>query len=380
MPKKIRIMTIMGTRPEVIKLFPVIREMNRYPEKITPIIVLTGQHTALNRQMLTFFNIKEDYNLNIMSHGQDLFTISSRIIKRIKNVMEKFKPDLLLVQGDTTTVFISSLSAFYLKIPIVHVEAGLRTFNKYQPFPEEINRRLTGVLADIHFAPTIKDKNNLMREGVNPDNIFVTGNTVIDALSLVLSKKSFKIDSLLNKLKCKNKNIILVTAHRRESFGKPLMNICKALKIIAERYPDYHVIYPVHPNPNVSNTVYSILNNISGISIIRPLNYGAFVHLMKASSLILTDSGGIQEEACAIGKPILVLRDVTERPQVIEAGVGKIIGNKTKKIVTETSNLIRKIELNKIKESKIKNPFGDGRAGERIVKIIIKKFTNDKNN
>ncbi|MBI3584404.1 MAG: UDP-N-acetylglucosamine 2-epimerase (non-hydrolyzing) [Nitrospinae bacterium] len=375
MSKKLKVMTIIGTRPEAIKMFPVIKEMRRHPERIRPIVVLTGQHTEMLRQMLRFFKIKGDHNLNIMSHGQDLFDISSKIIKKIKSVLERFKPDLLLVQGDTTTVFISSLSAFYLRIPVAHIEAGLRTFNKYQPFPEEINRRLTSVLSDLHFAPTVRDKNNLVREGVSPKNIFVTGNTIVDAVFTTLKENAHKIDSLLIKMNCYNKNIILITAHRRENFGKPLQNICKALKIIAKRYPEYRVIYPVHPNPNVRNTVYSELKDISGISLTKPLSYGDFIHLMKISSLILTDSGGIQEEACVLGKPVLILREVTERPVVIDAGIGKVIGSNIEKIVAEVSRLIKKINKSKIQnlKSKIRNPFGDGMAGERIVKVILKR-------
>lgn len=372
MLKKIKIMTIIGTRPEAIKMFPVIREMEKHYRMIAPIVVLTGQHTGMLKQMLKFFKIKEDYNLNIMSHGQDLFSISSRIIKRIEEAMERFKPDLLLVQGDTTTVFISALSAFYLKIPVAHIEAGLRSFDKYHPFPEEINRRLASALADIHFAPTIRDKNNLIREGVNSKNIFVTGNTVVDAVKLVL-RKSSNSPPIPPFAKGGRGGIILVTAHRRENFGKPLHHICKALKIISKRFPEYRIIYPVHPNPNVKNTVYSELKDISNISLVRPLNYGDFVHLMKISSLILTDSGGIQEEACVLGKPVLILRDVTERPGVIDAGIGKVIGNKAEKIVTEVSRLISKGQEAKVRR-KGKNPFGDGRAGEKIVKIILKRF------
>ncbi len=388
MSKKLRVMTIIGTRPEAIKMFPVIREMERYPEKIKPFVVLTGQHTGMLKQMLTFFNIKEDYNLNIMSYGQDLFDISSKIIKKIKSVLERFKPDLLLVQGDTTTVFISALSAFYLRIPVAHIEAGLRSFNKYQPFPEEINRRLTSSLSDLHFAPTVKDKNNLVREGVSPENIFVTGNTVVDAVFTTLKENAHKIDSLLKKMNCYNKNIILITAHRRENFGKPLQNICKALMIIAERFTEYRIIYPVHPNPNVRNTVYSKLKDISGISLTRPLSYGDFIHLMKISSLILTDSGGIQEEACVLSKPVLILREVTERPGVVEAGMGKVIGSDTEKIVIETSKLIKQVGRRELPACATadrgvgsrgsgvgdKNPFGDGRAGERIVKVILKRL------
>lgn len=364
----LKIMSLFGSRPEAIKMAPVIKEMDKYPDKIDPKIVVTAQHRQMLDQILIPFDIKPDYDLNIMEENQSLFQITASILVGMEEVLKREKPDMVLVQGDTTTALVGSLAAFYQKIPIGHIEAGLRTHNKYYPFPEEMNRHLTDTLSDLRFAPTEMAKQNLLRERFPEANIFVTGNTSIDALFTVLRRPTPKTQDLTPN----TGRLILVTAHRRENFGKPLENICLALKEIVKRNNDVKIVYPVHLNPNVQKTVYEILNNCHRIHLIRPMDYVPFVDLMAKSYLILTDSGGIQEEAPSLGKPVLVLRGVTERPEAVEAGTVKVIGTDRRRIIQETQKLLRdSTEYDKM--SQTANPYGDGKASERIVNIIMNK-------
>ena len=368
--KKLKVITIFGTRPETIKLAPVVKELERHPEQIISKVLVTAQHRRMMDPFVKIFNIKTDYDLNIMKHNQTLFDISARTLRRIEDIFAKEKPHLVLVQGDTTTAFVSSLAAYYLKIAVGHVEAGLRTQNKYSPFPEEMNRRLIGPIADLHFPSTQNAKKNLLNEGVSSKNIFITGNTVIDALLLTLKKPYAFKHYLLRNLDFKNKKMILVTAHRRESFGKPLEQIFKAIRKIAKKF-DVGIIYPVHLNPNVRKVANKILSGVRNIYLIEPLEYVPFVHLMSKSYLILTDSGGIQEEAPSLGRPVLVLRDVTERPEGIKAGTAVLVGADKEKIVKVASKLLSS-ESSYQKMAKAKNPYGDGKAAKRIVGIILK--------
>lgn len=374
----LKVMTIFGTRPEAIKLAPVIKELEKHLDKFKSIVVATAQHREMLDQVLDLFAIQPDYDLNIMEEDQSLFQVSSRALLGLEKIVEENSPDVILVEGDTTTVLIGALTGFYHKIPVGHVEAGLRTYNKYNPFPEEINRRLISVLTDLHFAPTQRAKQNLLAEGVNEDAIYVTGNTVIDALLMTLEKlkkdkaKSQTLRSRFSFLSSDHR-LILVTAHRRENFGKPLENICWALKEIVEANADVEIIYPVHLNPNIQDHVNRLLQNNGRIHLIEPLDYESFVWLMDKSYLILTDSGGIQEEAPSLGKPVLVLREVTERPEVVEAGTVKVIGTNKDKIIQETKRLLdNKAEYDKMANAI--NPYGDGKAAERILKSILENL------
>jgi len=372
-----KIITIFGTRPEAIKLAPVIKELKNYSGKFRSVVCVTAQHREMLDQVLNLFEIKPDYDLNIMENNQSLFDVTTKGLNRIRRVLEKEKPDIVLVQGDATTSFVASLAAFYLKITIGHVEAGLRTNDKYQPFPEEINRKLISHIADLHFAPTEKAKSNLLSEGISKDKIFVTGNTVIDALRIIVSQQStdenqkelkrYFLDNW--QLAADNRKLILVTGHRRENFGQRLENTCHALKEIAINNADVLIVYPVHLNPNVQEPVRRILHGVKNIHLIEPLDYNCFAYLMKKSYLILTDSGGIQEEAPSLGKPVLVMRDVTERPEAVEAGAVRIIGTKKNRIASEVQLLLE----NSGEHSKMvctHNPYGDGRAAQRIVGVL----------
>lgn len=363
-----RVLTIFGTRPEAIKLAPAIKELEREPG-VTPVVCVTGQHQQMLEPFLEVFGIHPAYNLDVMLPDQSLFDLTERILNRVRDVLEAERPDLVLVQGDTTTAFATALAAFYLKIKVGHVEAGLRTTDKYNPFPEEINRRLISHLADLHFAPTARAKENLLAEGINSSSIFVTGNTIIDALFMIL-KRTKTQDPLADLRLDPRKRLLLVTAHRRESFGKGLANICQALKEIVRRAPNVEIIYPVHLNPNVRSTVERFLTGIDQIHLIEPLDYVTFVHLMNRAHLILTDSGGIQEEAPSLGKPLLVMREVTERPEVLEVGAAKLVGTDSERIVYEALRLLE--DENEYKRmATAPNPFGDGHAAERIVKAIL---------
>ena len=367
-------MPVIGTRPEAIKLAPVIKELERYPKEFKVVPVVTAQHREMLDQVLHLFGINSAYDLDVMENNQTLSSVTAKIIKNFDPVVKREKPDWILIQGDTTTTFISALIGFYYKIRIGHIEAGLRTYNKYRPFPEEINRRLTSVLTDFHFTPTEKAKQNLVSERIPQENIFVTGNTVIDALFMTLEKLK-KDESTLQNLNSQfsflssNSKFILVTAHRRENFGEPLQNICLALKEIIQANHNIEVIYSVHLNPNVQEPVNRILKDNERIHLISPLDYESFVWLMGKSYLILTDSGGIQEEAPSLGKPVLVLREVTERPEAVEAGTVRVVGLDKDKIVQEAQRLLDDKTLYE-KMSRATNPYGNGKASKRIVEIL----------
>jgi len=369
-----KIMPVIGTRPEAIKLAPVIKELERYPEEFEVISVTTAQHRQMLDQVLKLFKITPSYDLDIMEHNQTLPNTAARIIEEFTHTVRKQKPDWILIQGDTTTTFVSALVGFYCKITIGHIEAGLRTHNKRRPFPEEINRRLTGVLTDFHFAPTESAKGNLVSEGIPKENIFVTGNTVIDALFMTLDKLE-RDESRLQSLKSQfpflssNSKFVLVTAHRRENFGNPLQNICLALREIIEFNNGLEIIYPVHLNPNVQEPVRRILKDNGRIHLINPLDYESFVWLMKKSYFILTDSGGVQEEASSLGKPVLVLREVTERAEAVEAGTARVVGLDKDKITRDAQRLLDDQTLYK-KMSQAANLYGNGKASKKIVELL----------
>lgn len=372
-----KIMIVFGTRPEAIKMAPVIKELQKHRDKFICCICVTSQHRQLLDPLLTLFDIKPDHDLNIMRENQSLEYITTATLTKLGEILEQEKPDYLLVQGDTTTAMAASLAAFYHRIKIAHIEAGLRTWNKLQPYPEEINRKIIDAVSDLYFVHTEQANKNLLQEGITAENIIVTGNTVIDALLDVAGKKFDLKRSVLKNIPFTEKKVILVTAHRRENFGQPLVNICYAIKEIALRYPyDVYFVYPVHPNPNVKNTVYSILNGLENVLLIEPLNYEVFVQLMKNSYLILTDSGGLQEEAPSLGKPVLVLRKVTERTEAVEIGTAQIVGTQREKIIEKTINLLENRTAYE-HMSKALNPYGDGKASKRIVIHLLKKATRN---
>jgi len=366
-----KISFVFGTRPEAIKLAPVIIEMKKHPEFEVNVCV-TAQHREMLDQVLELFNIKPDFDLNLMAPDQTLSNLTSEAIVKLDNYFKSYKPDLAFVQGDTTTVLAASLVAFYNKIKIAHVEAGLRTFDKSAPFPEEINRVLTSHIADIHFAPTETAKRNLIKEGISEQKIFVTGNTVIDALFYVkdiVIKNPPEVNGVNKGILDAAKPIVLITGHRRENFGQRLENICAAIAELADEFKDHYFIYPVHLNPNVRKPVKEILGNKKNILLIEPLSYLPFVYLMTKAKIILTDSGGIQEEAPSLGKPVLVMRDVTERPEAIEAGCVELVGTDKNKIIAKVKRLITDIEHYKKMQMTI-NPYGDGKASARILHFI----------
>lgn len=369
----IRVLTVFGTRPEAIKLAPLIKELEKHRDKFVSRVCVTAQHREMLDPLLSLFEIESDYDLNIMQPNQTLFDVTTKALIGLREVLEAERPDIVLVQGDTTTAFATTLAAFYLKMKIGHVEAGLRTRDKYNPFPEEINRRLISHLADFHFAPTVEAKENLLSEGIDSSSIFVTGNTVIDALFMTLERTKAH-DPLAELELDPSKRLILVTAHRRESFGAGLVNVCQALREIVQRASDVEILYSVHMNPNVRLTVEQFLKGVDGVRLTEPLDYVKFVHLMNRAHLILTDSGGIQEEAPSLGRPVLVLREVTERPEVIEVGAAKLVGTDPENIVSETLRLLE--DKNEYKRmARATNPFGDGHAAERIAKIIMECVT-----
>ena len=365
-PKKVA--AIFGTRPEAIKVIPVILELNKYPQEFNSLVIATAQHRQMLDQVLDLFGIRPDFDLNIMEENQTLAEISRRAIEGLDRVINDTKPDLVLVHGDTTTTLMGALSAYYHHLPIGHLEAGLRTYDKYNPYPEEMNRHLVGVLSDLHFAPTSISKQNLLKEGIQKEGIFVTGNTVIDAL-LAVAKMEYEFgDGPLREVDPKNR-LILITAHRRENWGEPLENICGALKELVHLYKDIEIVYPVHPNPNVQEPAKKLLSGIERIHLVPPLDYQPFVKLMDKSYLILTDSGGIQEEGPSLGKPVLVLRKVTERPEAVNAGTVKVIGTEKGKIIHHTSLLLDdKEEYGRM--ARAVNPYGDGLASGRVVGAI----------
>lgn len=364
----ITIVFIIGTRPEAIKMAPIIYESKKYPSLIKSVVVTTSQHNLLLKQVLSVFEISPNYDLKIMKKNQSIFDVTVKVVKKMERILDEIKPNVLIVQGDTTTTFAASLSAYYKKIPVAHVEAGLRTYNKYNPFPEEINRRLTSQIADLHFAPTQKSKLNLLKEGVKKKKIIITGNTVIDALLLTIKKPwTSKIKTI-----DKNKPLILVTSHRRESFGEGLNQIIQAIKKIAERN-FVEILFPVHPNPNVQKIVYKNLTKIQNITLTNSLDYVSFVHYMKMAKLIITDSGGIQEEAPSLGIPVLVVRKVTERPEAIEAGCAILVGTNTTNIIKNTENILKDKILYR-NMSQVKNPYGNGKAAKKIIKKILQEY------
>ncbi|WP_363321844.1 UDP-N-acetylglucosamine 2-epimerase (non-hydrolyzing) [Otariodibacter sp.] len=378
MNRKIRVLTVFGTRPEAIKMAPVAKLLTQDSQFETKICV-TGQHRQMLDQVLNLFDLSPDFDLDIMKKGQDLSDITAQILCDLKVVLIEFNPDLVLVHGDTTTTFATTLASYYQQIPVGHIEAGLRTGNLYSPYPEEANRRLTSVLAKYHFSPTTKAKQNLLVEGVSENKIWVTGNTVIDALfsvlqkiqdNLPLAKKLAEHYSFLDE----NKRIILVTGHRRESFGQGFEQICLALAKIAQAHPDVQIVYPVHLNPNVLEPVKRLLSNIDNIFLIEPQEYLAFTYLMNKAYLILTDSGGIQEEAPSLGTPVLVMRETTERPEAIEMGTVKLVGIDTDEIIRSVNLLLENNEVYQ-SMSRANNPYGDGQSAQRIVEIIRGLFS-----
>lgn len=369
---KIKLMTVFGTRPEAIKMCPLVLEMRKYPDYIEPIVAVTAQHREMLDQVLNLFNITPDYDLNIMKAGQTLYDVTTRALMGLKEVMDEAKPDMVLVHGDTTTTFAGALAAFYAQIPVGHVEAGLRTGNKYSPYPEEMNRKLTGAIADMNFAPTSTSKGNLLKENVNPASIIVTGNTVIDALQTTV-KQDYKFeDEEFNKVFAKGKRLILMTTHRRENLGEPMRHVYQALKTVLETHPDVEAIFPVHKNPKVREIVQEVLGGLDRVHLIEPMDYEPFANLMAKVDIVLTDSGGIQEEAPALGKPVLVLRDTTERPEAVDAGTVKLVGTAYDAVLAETNKLLDDAEYYRSMAEAV-NPYGDGRACERIVKEILAK-------
>ena len=371
-----RVLLVFGTRPEAIKMAPLVKAFEKESD-INYKVCVTGQHREMLDQVLALFDIQPHYDLNIMKKGQDLYDVTSSVLVGMKEVLEDYKPDLVLVHGDTTTTFAASLAAFYQKIKVGHVEAGLRTHSIYSPWPEEANRQLTGVLANYHFAPTEGAKENLLKENKEKDTVLVTGNTVIDALFMALEKIK-KDKNLQEKIESEirsqykmhhHKKLILVTGHRRENFGQGFINMCKALKALAVNNHEIDIVYPVHLNPNVQEPVKKILSGIPNIHLIDPLQYELFVYIMDKSYLIITDSGGVQEEAPSLGKPVLVMRNTTERPEAVEAGTVKLVGTDPQKIVAEAQKLLDDTKAYDAM-SKAHNPYGDGKASKRIVAFI----------
>lgn len=382
------ILLVFGTRPEAIKMAPLVKEFQKNTKDFKTLVCVTGQHREMLDQVLHIFSIKPDYDLNIMKQGQDLYDVTSRVLLGMRDVLKKVQPDVVLVHGDTTTSTAAALAAFYQQIPVGHVEAGLRTHNIYSPWPEEMNRQITGRIATYHFAPTSLSKQNLLAENIKEEAVTVTGNTVIDALYMVVDKikndkeldaeledtlKTYGYD--IKRLK-NGKKLVLITGHRRENFGDGFMSMCRAIQTLTKKYPDVDFVYPMHLNPNVRKPIHEIwgedLSNLCNMFFIEPLEYLSFVYLMEKSSIVLTDSGGIQEEAPGLGKPVLVMRDTTERPEALKAGTVKLVGTDYDKIVTEVSSLLDN-QMYYDEMSKAVNPYGDGKACERIVGLLIEK-------
>lgn len=379
-------MLVFGTRPEAIKMAPLVKEFQKQPDRVDTVVCVTGQHREMLDQVLEIFDIRPDYDLNIMKQGQDLYDVTARVLTGMRDVLKEVKPDVVLVHGDTTTSTAAALSAFYQQIPVAHVEAGLRTHNIYSPWPEEMNRLLTGRLATYHFSPTPLSRNNLMREGVDDRNIIVTGNTVIDALYWVIEKikQDEKLNNrLIGELKSSGydidrlsdgKRLVLITGHRRENFGDGFAQMCRAIQTLTGKYPEVDFVYPMHLNPNVRKPIHEVfgkdLSGLGNMFFIEPLEYLSFVYLMEKSCIVLTDSGGIQEEAPGLGKPVLVMRDTTERPEALEAGTVKLVGTDYDKIVGEVSFLLDNEQAYEVM-SKAVNPYGDGLACGRIVNALL---------
>lgn len=371
--KKLKVMAVFGTRPEAIKMCPLILAMKKYPDYIEPVVAVTAQHREMLDQVLHLFGVTPDYDLNIMTVGQTLYDVTGRALSGLAEVLAGEKPDLVLVHGDTTTTFVGALAAFYAQTPVGHVEAGLRTGDKYSPFPEEMNRRLTDVLTDFHFAPTLTAKGNLLRENVPLEKIFVTGNTVIDALAKIVNPDYTFGEQVLQQIVDGKKRLILLTTHRRENLGAPLHHVYRALKKILADHDDVEVIFPVHKNPKVREIVQEELGHLAQVHLIEPLDYEPFANLMAKADIVLTDSGGIQEEAPALGKPVLVLRDTTERPEAVAAGTVKLVGTEFADVFAETERLLNDPAYYRIM-SEACNPYGDGNASERIIRIILAAY------
>lgn len=370
MDKKLKVMTVFGTRPEAIKMAPVVLELMKHPGEIITVTTVTAQHREMLDQVLNLFGIKPDHDLDIMAAGQTLFDITTRAMNGLHKVLNQEKPDIVLVHGDTTTTFAGALAAYYHQTAVGHVEAGLRTYNKYSPFPEEMNRHLTGVIADLHFAPTLTSEQNLLRENVAKDKIFVTGNTVIDALHHAVRHDFSFENEQLKGVDFQGHRIVTVTTHRRENLGEPMRHVYKAIKALLDDFADIEVIFPVHRNPDVRAIVNEELGGIDRVHLIEPLDYEPFANLMHRSSIILTDSGGVQEEAPALGKPVLVLRDTTERPEAVAAGTVKLVGTDLETVYQEAKRLLAdEAEYRKMAESC--NPYGDGEAARRIVEALL---------
>lgn len=387
---KKKVMLVFGTRPEAIKMAPLVKAFQKHPEEVETVVCVTGQHREMLDQVLRIFNVVPDYDLNIMKSGQDLYDITSRVVLGMRDVLKESQPDVVLVHGDTTTSMAAALAAFYLQIPVGHVEAGLRTHNIYSPWPEEMNRQITGRIATFNLSPTALSRQNLLEEGVSEDKIIVTGNTVIDALHMMVER--IKSDATLSanlqsELKLRGydvgrladgtRRMVLITGHRRENFGEGFKHICQAIKTLSERYPEVDFVYPMHLNPNVRRPIKEVLGDAltadNNLFFIEPLEYLDFVFLMEKSNIVLTDSGGIQEEAPGLGKPVLVMRDTTERPEALEAGTVKLVGTDYDKIVSHISQLLDSREHYE-QMSKAVNPYGDGLACSRIVKHIIESI------
>lgn len=370
--KKLKVMTVFGTRPEAIKMAPLALELKKYDE-IEPIVCVTAQHRQMLDQVLEIFNIKPDYDLDVMKERQTLIGITSRVLEGLDEVIKKEQPDIVLVHGDTSTSFVAALAAFYNQVKVGHVEAGLRTYDKYSPFPEEMNRQLTGRISDLNFSPTEQNRQNLLKENVSDDIIYITGNTVIDALkTTVRDNYKFK-DEVLNSIDFKNRRVIIVTAHRRENLGEPLENICAALKQLVTEYEDVELVYPVHLNPAVRETVFGILGDTDRVHLIDPIDVEELHNAMARSFMVMTDSGGIQEEAPALAKPVLVLRRETERPEAVAAGTVKIAGVDKEVIVKLAKELLDDEEAYK-KMAHAANPYGDGEASRRTAEAILYAF------
>ena len=380
-----KVMLVFGTRPEAIKMAPLIKEFQKYPNEFLTVICVTGQHREMLDQVLNIFEIVPDYDLNIMKQEQDLYDVTAKVLTGIRDVLKEAEPDVVFVHGDTTTSMATALATFYQQIPVGHVEAGLRTHNIYSPWPEEMNRQLTGRIATYHFSPTLLSKQNLLNEGIGEDNIVVTGNTVIDALYMVvekiktdkklnselelaLNKAGYNVNRLQNE-----KKMVLVTGHRRENFGNGFISMCHAIRALREKYLEVDFVYPMHLNPNVRSAIHEVFgDNLSGLSnmfFIEPLEYLSFVCLMEKATVVLTDSGGIQEEAPALGKPVLVMRNTTERPEALEAGTAKLVGTNYDRIVNEVSALLDNRDYYD-QRSQAVNPYGDGFACRRIVEVL----------
>ena len=372
----IKVMTIFGTRPEAIKMAPVVLELQKHADRIQTIVAVTAQHRQMLDQVLDLFQITPDYDLDIMSQGQTLYDITTKSLMGLKDVLAKEKPDLVLVHGDTTTTFAGALASYYQQVPVGHVEAGLRTGDIYSPFPEEMNRKLTGAIAAIHFAPTATAKANLLKENVNPSHIYVTGNTVIDALMTTVAG-DYDFGDDLKDVDFQNHRVILLTTHRRENLGEPMRHIYKALRRIIEEIPDTEIVFPVHRNPLVRKVVEAELAGVDRIHLIDPMEYEPFANLMSLSSLVLTDSGGIQEEAPSLGKPVLVLRNTTERPEAVEAGTVRLIGTDKDVVYAETKRLLTDQAAYDAMSNAV-NPYGDGKASQRIVQAILHAFAGEE--